>query len=158
MKYLSYEDRLREQGLLILEKRRLWGDPIAAFMYIKGSYRKEWNRLFSSVCGDRMRGNGFELKDIWFRLNIRKVLELGQVLEVCQYLIPTTAWSGFLPVSCNPMCCHFLFLQLLHAQWGSESLSNHTACVAWGSDFTQTHMSWVSPDYTCQCPTDSRVL
>ena len=42
-----------------------------AFQYLKGSYRKEGDRLFSSVCCDRKRGNGFKLKDK-FRLDIRK--------------------------------------------------------------------------------------
>ena len=53
--YLSYEDRLRELGLFRLKKRRLQGDLIAAFRCLKGSYRKEGNRLFSRVCGDRTR-------------------------------------------------------------------------------------------------------
>ncbi|KAK4826264.1 hypothetical protein QYF61_006711 [Mycteria americana] len=50
MEHLSYEDRLRELGLFSTEKRRLQGDLIAAFQYLKGAYKKEGDRLFSRAC------------------------------------------------------------------------------------------------------------
>ena len=69
---LSCEGRLRMLGLFSLEKRRLWGDLRAAFQYLKESYRKEEDRLFSRVCGGRTTGNSFTLKEGTFKLDIRK--------------------------------------------------------------------------------------
>jgi len=61
LEYLSYKDRLRELGLFSLEKRRLWGDLLAAFQYLKEAYRNDGEGLFTRVCSDRSKGNGCKL-------------------------------------------------------------------------------------------------
>ena len=72
MQHLFYKDRLRELGLFSLEKRRLQGDLIAIFPYLKRVYKIEGDRLLSSIHCDRTRGNSFKLKEGRFRLDVRK--------------------------------------------------------------------------------------
>jgi len=61
MEHLSYEKRLRELGLFSLQKRRLWGDLIAALQYLKETCKKDGDRLFSRGCCERTTGKGFKL-------------------------------------------------------------------------------------------------
>jgi len=72
MEHLSYRERLRELGLLSLEKRRLREDLIGAFQYIKGACKKAGEGHFTSTCRDRTRSNGFKLKEGRCRSDIRK--------------------------------------------------------------------------------------
>jgi len=79
LEHLCYKERLRELGLFRLEKRRLRGDRIAAFQFLKGVYKKAG--YFTRAWSDRTRGNGFRLKEGRFRLDIRKKLFTMRVVR-----------------------------------------------------------------------------
>uniref|UniRef100_A0A8B9MPB7 Neurotransmitter-gated ion-channel transmembrane domain-containing protein n=1 Tax=Accipiter nisus TaxID=211598 RepID=A0A8B9MPB7_9AVES len=89
MEHLSYEDRLRELVVFSLQ-RRLWGDLIAAFQYLKGACKKDGDRLYQHYSihySNRARRNGFKLKEGRFRLDIRKKFFTMRVVKYWNRLL-----------------------------------------------------------------------
>jgi len=73
-------DSLRDLGLFSLEKRSLWGN----FQYLKVTYSKAGEIIFTRAGCDRTRENGFKLEEGRFRLSIRKKFFTVRVVTLKQ--------------------------------------------------------------------------
>lgn len=70
LKHLSCEERLRRLGLFLPGEEKVLGELI-------GVYKEDGEALLVRVCSNRTSGNGFRLKEEWFRLDIRKKFSKG---------------------------------------------------------------------------------
>jgi len=55
--------------------------PESSLPISKGGCKKEGDRLFSSICHGRTRGNGFKLEVVRFRLHIKKMFYMMRVVR-----------------------------------------------------------------------------
>jgi ribonucleases P/MRP protein subunit RPP40 len=105
---LSYYDRLIECSLLPLEKRRLRGDLIQTFKFMKGFDRVDYNKFFTLNSTNRTRGHSLKLGKSRSRLDIRRNFFSQRVVDswnrLPQNVIDATSVNSF---KNNLDKCHF---------------------------------------------------
>ncbi|KAJ7414449.1 hypothetical protein BTVI_41019 [Pitangus sulphuratus] len=89
MEHLSYEERLRELELFNLKKRRLQGDLIATFQYLKGAYKGiEMETLLSANCIHHLEISKIMMTSDKQRGKLHMIFNGGlcskQVLKICE--------------------------------------------------------------------------
>ena len=101
--------------MFILEKRKLQGDLIVAFQYLKGVYKQEGEWLFTRVDSDRTRGNGLKLRQGRFRLDIRRKFFTQRMAKKVVDAPSLEAFKARLDVALGSLGC---WLATLHIAGG----------------------------------------
>lgn len=84
---MTNEERLKELCLFCLEKKRLRGDAIRVFKYIRGYHQEEGCELFCLSAGESTRSQGHELRqgrflsDAGTDFSALKLVEQGEIPE-----------------------------------------------------------------------------
>jgi len=86
LEVMSCEKQQRTLGLSSLEQKRLRGDLIALYSFLRRGCGKRGVNLFSLVSRDRVHGNGLELHQGRFRFDIEKHFFTGKVVKHWNWL------------------------------------------------------------------------
>ena len=108
---LPCEERLRELVLFSLERRRLRGDIITMFQYLKCGYREDEDSLFTRSHMEKTRGHGYKLLLRRFQLDTRGKFFTARTISYWTNLPREVADSSTLDTSkiqLDRVVCHLV--------------------------------------------------
>ncbi|KAF7244268.1 RNA-directed DNA polymerase from mobile element jockey [Varanus komodoensis] len=135
---MPYEARLRELGLFSLEKRRLQGDMLVTYRYVRGCHMEMGRDLFSSAQEGRTRSNGVKLREPRFRLDTRKHFLTVRTLRVWNGLPREVVEAPLVRVFKNRLDVHMVGMSK------TQPSSSSAPCSAGQSPIYQSKTEYVA--------------